>query len=756
MLNKRFGIRWLAWPAIAAIVVLIGLSVSSTPVAQGNGGEDKMELLPATQVVGLGNPFTVNIKATTDEADFQGYEDAIYYPYPEVTTSAITQLQPASMTTCGTMAITEPDPAYGSGTDTGSAYDYGCSAGAPVGTFTGNVTKFDMACGQTSGTYTLHIITMIDDPTYGSTLLNSAGAPITTTYYDATVTCKPVSDLEITKTHTPEPMTVGLPGTYTITVHNIGPAAAKGVVIVDEVPLDKEVQGLVEDMGAYYLMPPAGGMDVTGDTIPDAPCLWFAMFPNPMPPYTPPLLNNVVLCYAAGAGMPPMPPLASLAPSQTVTLIIPVIPTVAGLVTNVATVVTFGPFLPYIPETDPTLDPNPLNNQALDPTTEVPPVILEGYDKGASAEPGTLWVAPGVDHAISTVSEVIYVVEGGPNPNIVHTWTATPSNDSLQLAWQPEPWSDPGDPSVTTWTSTGHTDGEEFTTTMPLWVRCTGDGGGTVDIDMEMIAGNQPEDSSTSLKVNCETGQIVKVPSGAVNLWICKGPDCSDKNGPIDGLGQLTIDEVVSGIAGTAGAFEFDVSFDTAIWGATGVVVTPTDWLGPGADCSMTIVRENDIRVACANGSGSTVSLPTTIATIALTPNPDLVGQMILTPGQQNGLFTTISDSGCEVADTLGDPIAGSLQSGLMGGCNSVAITVRVLEGDLNLDCAVNVLDDQAIAYRYGASFGMLLYTPWYDLEPALKDRDIDIKDVQKVFGRNGSTCAAPYPDQDPILPVDP
>ena len=74
---------------------------------------------------------------------------------------------------------------------------------------------------------------------------------------------------------------------------------------------------------------------------------------------------------------------------------------------------------------------------------------------------------------------------------------------------------------------------------------------------------------------------------------------------------------------------------------------------------------------------------------------------------------------------------------------------MRILEGDLNLDCAVNVLDEQAISFRYGATFGNLLYDPWYDLEPALKDYDIDIKDLQKVWGREGSTCsrkaAAPF-----------
>ena len=64
----------------------------------------------------------------------------------------------------------------------------------------------------------------------------------------------------------------------------------------------------------------------------------------------------------------------------------------------------------------------------------------------------------------------------------------------------------------------------------------------------------------------------------------------------------------------------------------------------------------------------------------------------------------------------------------------------------------------QNIAGRYGFGFGSLLYQIWYDLEPHQTgaDGDIDIKDVQFVFGRAGSTCTTPIPPQVPQLPVDP
>ena len=71
----------------------------------------------------------------------------------------------------------------------------------------------------------------------------------------------------------------------------------------------------------------------------------------------------------------------------------------------------------------------------------------------------------------------------------------------------------------------------------------------------------------------------------------------------------------------------------------------------------------------------------------------------------------------------------------------------------MNLDCAVNLTDAQAIAQRYGMVFGLFLYDPWYDLEPNIKDFDIDAKDLQKVFGRIDSSCQSPKPPQPPLLP---
>jgi hypothetical protein len=68
----------------------------------------------------------------------------------------------------------------------------------------------------------------------------------------------------------------------------------------------------------------------------------------------------------------------------------------------------------------------------------------------------------------------------------------------------------------------------------------------------------------------------------------------------------------------------------------------------------------------------------------------------------------------------------------------------------------VDVQDQQMISFRYGSFFGSLLYDKWYDLEPNLHDLDIDIKDLQKVFGRDGATCQEPNPQQPPLPPPAP
>jgi len=172
---------------------------------------------------------------------------------------------------------------------------------------------------------------------------------------------------------------------------------------------------------------------------------------------------------------------------------------------------------------------------------------------------------------------------------------------------------------------------------------------------------------------------------------------------------------------------------------------------GRSVNCNLTIVTENWILFGCVSTGSQNGPMnpgPVTLTRIWVMPAADLIER--IRPTKDNGVVTPLLDENCEWADKYGDPMAGMVNGGLVPVCGDATITIRMLEGDLNLDCNVDVLDEQAIAFRYGAIFGLLLYDQWFDLEPKLTDFDIDVKDLQFVFGRDGSTCQSPIPEQPP------
>ncbi len=63
---------------------------------------------------------------------------------------------------------------------------------------------------------------------------------------------------------------------------------------------------------------------------------------------------------------------------------------------------------------------------------------------------------------------------------------------------------------------------------------------------------------------------------------------------------------------------------------------------------------------------------------------------------------------------------------------------------DFNNDGKIDIVDMQTIASHYGFSLGSSFYNVRYDFEPYFPapDGDIDIKEVQLVFGRFGGRCA--------------
>jgi hypothetical protein len=248
----------------------------------------------------------------------------------------------------------------------------------------------------------------------------------------------------------------------------------------------------------------------------------------------------------------------------------------------------------------------------------------------------------------------------------------------------------------------------------------------------------------------------------AVDVWL-KSADDEDDTNDSDLLPECL------------GAWEHQVRYDHKIIRfvnnlnpatiPTGAGLPMVSWLestGRIAHCTATVYAEDWILEGCVTTDGPAPGMQVgpcgdgIIEKMLIIPQyTDLVARGIFRPTKDNGVITNIVDDNCEITDIYGEPMADTLPGQLTPVCGDLTITVRMLEGDLDLDCDVDVVDQQAIAFRYGASWGLQLYQPWFDLEPKYADQDIDIKDLQFIFGRNYSTCQAPIPD-DQSIPMPP
>jgi len=233
------------------------------------------------------------------------------------------------------------------------------------------------------------------------------------------------------------------------------------------------------------------------------------------------------------------------------------------------------------------------------------------------------------------------------------------------------------------------------------------------------------------------------------------------------------------------GAWEFQIKFDHKLLQHPTIIasgfLTETGRVYPVGGCIQDILTENWVLNGCVTKGEPTPGAvdPTqdsathegphaddaayVIATVVFEAQPDLMQH--IRPTKDNGARADLLDENCEVADVYGSPIDlgtdgnGANQSnagGLTEDCIDATLTIRMLEGDIDLDCDVDVTDDQIIAFRYGTSFGVLGYDKLFDLEPNTTppDFDVDVKDLQFVFGRNGSRCDAPVPAQFPQPPL--
>ncbi|MGB6837458.1 MAG: hypothetical protein WBF66_07125, partial [Dehalococcoidia bacterium] len=214
------------------------------------------------------------------------------------------------------------------------------------------------------------------------------------------------------------------------------------------------------------------------------------------------------------------------------------------------------------------------------------------------------------------------------------------------------------------------------------------------------------------------------------------------------GAGEVTIAEQVNNVPEPGlGAFELAILYDASVIDLAiqeGPFLSST---GRTTTCS-TLFGENQVYLWCASSGpqpGPTGS--GTLANLVVRPDPLLR----IRPTVNNGLIMLLNNLSAEtgLAEPLGDDIP-------VSSVGDAVLIVQALEGDFNQDCIINIFDEQDIALRYQALFGSLLYDLFYDVEPLQGDLDIDIKDLQFVFGRHGWLCLKPTPTPTPTPTATP
>jgi len=239
--------------------------------------------------------------------------------------------------------------------------------------------------------------------------------------------------------------------------------------------------------------------------------------------------------------------------------------------------------------------------------------------------------------------------------------------------------------------------------------------------------------------VDCLSGTDAAVLEERLDLPLPAAPDPKD-----------------SGLLQQLGAFEFEVRYDAK---KVCIEIQPAGFWATAAevfcfieDSATKPALEDVARVGCVT-SGKT-NWPNTnteegrrLANIIVRPQPEIYSQA--KPDQDNGVVVSIANVNCDLSDLQGHAIA-------ISSCDDASVTFRYLEGDVNADCLVDAADTQAVAFRWGVNKGSLIYRDFMNLEPSgpQSDDDIDINDLQFIYGRFGSTCINAHPPQNPINPL--
>jgi hypothetical protein len=168
--------------------------------------------------------------------------------------------------------------------------------------------------------------------------------------------------------------------------------------------------------------------------------------------------------------------------------------------------------------------------------------------------------------------------------------------------------------------------------------------------------------------------------------------------------------------------------------------------------CSSTTITFYERKFSCTStGAAPYPAGGGTLATFTIVPVGDLASWLRSTAPNGGPLALDVVGASTRLIDAGGATVT-------LGTIDDGAVMLRALEGDVNNDCVVDVFDHQELAARYPSAQGDLGYALLYDLEPQPADGDIDIHDLQFVWGRNASRCDAPVPAQPPDptpMPID-
>lgn len=213
------------------------------------------------------------------------------------------------------------------------------------------------------------------------------------------------------------------------------------------------------------------------------------------------------------------------------------------------------------------------------------------------------------------------------------------------------------------------------------------------------------------------------------------------------GGGPLTINERVVNVPAWSGlgAFSLHVAYDSALLSvdiSNGAFLASS---GLQSYCFKALA-EGHVRFSCfANGDIPGAFGSGTLAVLTV----QLADGLQLRPSADNNVDALLDnvDIDLRLLNTQGQLID-------RDSVGDVRVRVRALEGDVNADCRVDVVDQQIVSNHFDDGFGTTHYDPIADLEPAAaRDGDVDVRDLQVVYSRNGSTCDNPFPAQAPPLP---